>query len=887
MEGCVVLLGVVALGVAIAAIAFAKSVRDELRELRRMLARGEIRLPAATAPPPQPAAAPVATMPPPVAEAPPAAIPATEPTPEAVRDHWEPAGTPVPPPVPQPTPAPLPAAASVPPQQARPSAPPKGIDWENLVGIKLFGWIAGIALVLSAVFLFKYSIDHGWLRPAVRAAMGLATGAGLLIVCELRLARNYRFTANAMDGAGIAILYATLFALYGRWHLWPATAAFLGMLVVTAAAVFLATRRDSIFIALLGLLGGFATPALLSTGENRPIALFSYLLLLNGGISWIAFRKRWPVLTALSLALTAFYQWAWVKEFLTTGQLPLAAAIFLVFAAVGVISFGRETSFRRIGAAGAVLPLLFAFFTAVVPEYGASYNVLFGFLLLISAGLAAIAVWRGPEWLHALGGGAALVTFFLWLVVSYTTASWPLSLVWLAAFLALHLAVSVRMKTVAVYTAPLLFFVFIGLAIREPMRFLTLTGAMFALLAVVVTFALMRGTPHLASIAIAFASIAIMALDRAPLWLTLIAHVALFATILAIAWVSESHWLAVAAIPFFVAALATMEHFTDVEQFIAGTALYALFLLYPILLGARVKRSIAPHLAAVLASVIFFFQIYSMREGLGFADYAGFLPVAQAILLIVLVWRLLQLDPYPGRLALVAGTVLAFLTAAIPVQLDKEWITVTFALEAAALVWLFLRVPHRGILFWSAGLTATVFVRLVLNPSVYDYHAKSLTPVLNWYLYTYLFCAAAMFVIAWLAPRAQTELRRLAVICGAVELFVLVNIEIADFYSKGDVLTFNFMGSSLAQDLTYTMAWAVFAIAMLVVGIALHVRSARIAALGLLFVTILKCFLHDLARLGGLYRVGSLFGLAVSLVLVGLMLQKFVMMKREPPAPTA
>jgi uncharacterized membrane protein len=139
--------------------------------------------------------------------------------------------------------------------------------------------------------------------------------------------------------------------------------------------------------------------------------------------------------------------------------------------------------------------------------------------------------------------------------------------------------------------------------------------------------------------------------------------------------------------------------------------------------------------------------------------------------------------------------------------------------------------------------------------------------VLNWYLYTYLFCAIAGFVIAWIAPRGETLLRRLAAVCATLELFVLLNIEIADFYSTGDVLTFNFMGSSLAQDLTYTMAWAVFAMVTLIAGIAL--------------VTILKCFLHDLARLGGLYRVGSLFGLAVSLVLVGLMLQKFVMMRRE------
>ena len=62
--------------------------------------------------------------------------------------------------------------------------------------------------------------------------------------------------------------------------------------LVTLTAVLLSIRRDSLFIAVLGLLGGFATPVLLSTGENRPIPLFAYLLLLNVGLAWVAYRKR-------------------------------------------------------------------------------------------------------------------------------------------------------------------------------------------------------------------------------------------------------------------------------------------------------------------------------------------------------------------------------------------------------------------------------------------------------------------------------------------------------------------------------------------------------------------------------------------------------------------
>jgi uncharacterized membrane protein len=190
-----------------------------------------------------------------------------------------------------------------------------GFDWESFVGVKLFSWIAGVFLTIGAVLFLRYSIDHGWLSPPVQMAIGLLSGIGLLVACELRAARRYAVTANALDAAGLAILFATVFAGHARWNLVGLLPAFLLMAVVAALAVVLALRRDSLSIAALGLLGGFATPALLSTGEDRPVALFSYLLLLNAGLAWVAFRKRWVLLSAASLILTTFYQWDWVTRF--------------------------------------------------------------------------------------------------------------------------------------------------------------------------------------------------------------------------------------------------------------------------------------------------------------------------------------------------------------------------------------------------------------------------------------------------------------------------------------------------------------------------------------------------------------------------------------------
>ena len=110
---------------------------------------------------------------------------------------------------------------------------------------------------------------------------------------------------------------------------------------------------------------------------------------------------------------------------------------------------------------------------------------------------------------------------------------------------------------------------------------------------------------------------------------------------------------------------------------------------------------------------------------------------------------------------------------------------------------------------------------------------------------------------------------------GAVLAFLLLNIEIADWFSTGTNLTFEF-NASLGQDTTYSIAWGLYAFLILAIGFKTVSRAARYAGMGLLIVTIVKLFLHDLWRLGGLYRIGSLIGLAVVLMVVSFIYQRFL-----------
>jgi uncharacterized membrane protein len=253
----------------------------------------------------------------------------------------------------------------------------------------------------------------------------------------------------------------------------------------------------------------------------------------------------------------------------------------------------------------------------------------------------------------------------------------------------------------------------------------------------------------------------------------------------------------------------------------------------------------------------------------------GLLPAAFAIPpLIGLIVRL-RGERNLAHLAWFGGATLFFVTLIFPVQFDRQWITIGWALEGAALLWLWHRVPHNGLRYVGVGLLCVAFVRLALNPAILGYHPRSATPILNWYLYAYGITTAALFAGAKLvSDRRGTAL--LATL-GTVLAFLLLNIEIADYFTMAGapMLTFQFSGH-FGRDMTYSIAWALFALTLLVTGIAKKVRPARYASMALLVVTLLKLFLHDLGRLNQLYRIGAFVGVAIILLVASFLYQKFV-----------
>jgi uncharacterized membrane protein len=514
-----------------------------------------------------------------------------------------------------------------------------------------------------------------------------------------------------------------------------------------------------------------------------------------------------------------------------------------------------KVGFRQ-GTYLALIGHLFLIYTASDPRWSIPPWPVFGALAVVTLAMSATSLAVDAVELHGAGVIAAAVLTYAWAEVARETPRWSYVIV-------------ASVEVVAGYALAWL----AAMRRRVPARGAAIAAAVVLVLTQV---AISEGSDTVAVV---------------PAAVVILLHVVNLALFLAIVWEYRWPWVAAASVvPAWFVVTNWQDHHTATADWLSGGAmalsLYVVFTAYPFVLGRRARESRDPFLTAIAASAAFFFAARAALLQGGYGMFVGAVPVAEGVVMALLLRELLRIEPAAerdlARLALVAGTALGFATVAIPLQLNHQWITIGWALEGAALAWTYRRIPHRGLLYWAFALLAVVFARLAFNVEVFGYEPRGYR-IVNWYLYTYALCAASMFMAAWWfagtddlliapVPRASTLLPAAAVIL----LFLLLNIEIADFYATGSAIAFRF-GVTLAQDLTYTIGWLVFGMLLLAGGIYLHNRIGRVAAVALIAITACKAFLYDMGSLGGLYRVGSLVGLAVSLSLVALALQKFVL----------
>jgi hypothetical protein len=217
-----------------------------------------------------------------------------------------------------------------------------GQTWLNRLGIGM--------LLLGVALLFRYSIDMGWLTPAVRVGFGAAVGAVLTAV-GLRMSDQRRF-ASVLLGGGVATFYITGWAAFNLYALVGYGLAFVGMMLITAGAFALALWRGQPALAILGAFGGLGTPLLLgiSYATPRGLALYTSAVLawtvvpyLRRGwrsVLWTSMVFGWALLASYAFAINygpragvhppdsrAWMQGAALFAWVLLGVLPLARRV--------------------------------------------------------------------------------------------------------------------------------------------------------------------------------------------------------------------------------------------------------------------------------------------------------------------------------------------------------------------------------------------------------------------------------------------------------------------------------------------------------------------------------------------------------------------------------
>jgi hypothetical protein len=887
---------------------------------------------------------------------------------------------------PSPAEAELPTLQDVlaPPQSAPPPAAPpawQNIEWERLFGVRAAAVLGGVALALAGLLFFKYSIEHGLIPPWLRVVLGTIVGVACIGGGEWTLRRRYAVTADALAGGGLVVLYAAFWAASVRYDLVPIGVGFVLMIAVTAAGCALAARHRALVTALIGLIGGFATPLLLSTGSDRPIGLFGYVLLLDVALLLLAQRGRWPWLAGLSFAGTLLYQVLWIGLRMGPDRLGLGLMILglfaFVFAAAGRLAPDDERRGWWWSAAAAVLtPFAFALYFAADADFGPSLTPVAALLVLLSFAAAWLASEQDQPGLAVGAAAASLGVFTVWVAVRVDGEGihpWQLTL-WCTALAGVfHLFVernpeqadvrgpmpaavlaagggfvlTIAASQAAESLAPwlvgwsaltALMLRHAGFVGRAPLHLVAALGIGFALC---VLRNAHDGEPWFPSLALylpitilaalAFQAVALQ--RREPEARRFAEHAAALLPLVLLLYL-EGDPQAPAA-PFLLGtlmlgilaafagtrlglgawlcaamAVTALAHDTwsralllgDHPAALAGRALalqaiaVVTFTAWPFLVAQRYPLDRFAWPAAALAAPAWFLSLRRLFE-LCFGDTAiGLLPVALGGLAVLALRQARDVGPRdePLRtevLAWFGAVALGFVTLAIPLQLAREWITIGWALEGVAVLWLWRRLDHPGLKYFGIALLAAVAVRLIFNPAVLAYYPRPDWRIVNWLLYTYLVPAAALFGASRIL--AELELARARAweqqwyaggrawgaiatgLAGLAVVFVWINLAIADWFSSGPSLTVSFERLP-ARDLATSFAWAIYALVLLVLGVVRRSTGLRWASLGLLLVTIAKVFLHDLGELRDLYRVASLLGLAISLILVSLAYQRFV-----------
>jgi len=326
----------------------------------------------------------------------------------------------------------VPPISHVPPRPSTVTLP--NADLESRIGSHWLNRIGIAALLIGISYFLKFAFENNWIGPAGRVTIGLVAGIAIILWSERFRSKGYKAFSYSLKAVGFGALYLSLWAAFQRYSLIPSSVAFVMMLAVTASAAAIALAQDAEILAAFALTGGFSTPLLLSTGQNREVALFSYVAILDVATLVLVTFKPWRRLLVMSYAGTLLLYVGWYSEFYNRSQLGLtlgfATAFFAVFAIAPLVTLQPENEIAFF----ASIPAILAFVNAGVyflQAYVMIEEVDKTYMAWFALALAAIYILLS-RLVHArnLSAGAAQILYFLHLAVAigFITIAIPIRL---------------------------------------------------------------------------------------------------------------------------------------------------------------------------------------------------------------------------------------------------------------------------------------------------------------------------------------------------------------------------------------------------------------------------------------------------------------------------
>ena len=249
------------------------------------------------------------------------------------------------------------------------------------------------AIIIGTSWFLKLAIERGWIGPVARVLIGLAAGAGIVLWSETFRRKGLNAFSYSLKAIGSAVLYLSLWAAFQLYHLLPAEVALFAMVLVTAWNGFMAWSQDAELLVGYGLLGGFLTPLLLSSGGNHEGFLFTYVAAIDLATILLVRYKPWRRLLLPAFAATAAYFIGWYVEFFhrdfidvwNSQSTETAAFVLLLFALFAAVSAKGFTT-QPVDSSEIIVPVL-------VPLANAAFLSLALYSVMQDSGLHTSLAW--------------------------------------------------------------------------------------------------------------------------------------------------------------------------------------------------------------------------------------------------------------------------------------------------------------------------------------------------------------------------------------------------------------------------------------------------------------------------------------------------------------